>query len=64
MVVWGGVYSLGRDGQWLGRLVAVVMARVGVILKSPPWEFLLWHWDQGVLGVLGHRINPCPSTVG
>ena len=55
---------MGRDGQWLGRLVAVVMARVGVILKSPPWEFLLWHWDQGVLGVLGHRINPHPSTVG
>lgn len=37
MVVWGGAYSLRRDGQWVGRLEAVVTATVGIILKRLPW---------------------------
>ena len=51
--------------QWFPNLLASESSRRSYFVKSRFQEFLLWHNGiGGILGVLGHRFDPWPSTVG
>ena len=39
--------------------------KIEIFKKGEIWEFPLWcYWIYGVLGALGCRFDPQPSTVG
>ena len=45
--------------------VILIRSPTGKILRVAKEEFPLWHSGiSDVLGALGHRFNPWPSTVG